>query len=1215
MAKDFVEEERGSIPFIALGIVIVLTAAVGVYHFNKIDLDRVTQRMNMRVDMETFYALAQTAFDIQQKTRHAAEKTFLEDSIDSYAKPIDVDSWHENGTYKAWRESLVKKISKGVARGIAEYYGGYPRNGSHRSGSLEYDFTNFFGVNDSSFIGVGVLPDEPGRRMTLNISIYDDRHVRVKNLETGFSLGMSDSTLVAVDDKPFTMAKSVYEFTGIFKKKSPNIWDFDASRDTVDEFAWYIWAAEEALGLLEANLRHDVRYATDERVTYSLAHMIIAYKEKQHFGTYDYLHVIKEVLRPWLRDEDGGREFLGLLKRSLESGYTDQAIGMMEAGELMSRMDKFSWKVNNGVLSAIARLDSSLVSAANFPRDYIRGRIPNRGALQQLRTARDISSLKKAEDDLGDMRNGISAAGGDPGQYQSRWAASLSRHSDEIHREYREFTEEIDNAQSSVGTGVGDLGQVVESLGEMEHALNESKCKSMIASQLWYGSSGEVGSEGMRGLEDIIPVKVEEARDISNRFSHLQGSIGELRYHTDKGDIDEKYESASDEMRRAKNALDGASTYRGYYNSCRESWGTSHSSPTPGCEESRTEYEVYECGTDEEPATCTRSWREYRCICKDYYQREYADRMSRASYALSSATEEIGSLNSAMDDWFDDHGYEDILDEIADIHGYETGGGLMDFYYNHYRTRLPSEEGYSGAFEYALNISATKSSPRPALSYRVGVSAEEEFVDYGYAFVHATLTGLYSAFSQSETEIDYKKAGEVLKAMKKDGFFDFLVGLVTAISNLLNYFGDILNLLSSIDKDFASFPYLREHLYSAFPLPPIGQSEGGFSLLHDIRMRADNRPAAIELSLPLIGKRKIELPPGNSEKGGRGYSIPIPFTPLYIYAWGFDVARSQAGNEPFSEDAMGEKSILWLVDYENQGNLAPLAMVKLGNGSLPVPIYLHRPLMYKYEFTAGDYGGQINGISKGFKREKLPPVMVIALGPFTTNFRGWVEPPDVSGHYVAVDVAFNESEESITVVAKLISVDEKHGGSFLLRVYETGSNNAKDSLLAKEVKGPLSRMPLELVIRKSDLSRLKTHGWSQLNADLYALDQDAFSSDEELHEHVVGEDHASLSIVDNDLKVDVRFTDYDGESIGFMNEGNRRVEVGLVATGGCCFFNERGSWERGLWSGSLEAGETRRVKIKPVGPVSLKLEADIPLEVQSVIKNYDFHPTDYYELK
>ncbi|MEE9594449.1 MAG: hypothetical protein V3V92_03520, partial [Candidatus Hydrothermarchaeales archaeon] len=305
----------------------------------------------------------------------------------------------------------------------------------------------------------------------------------------------------------------------------------------------------------------------------------------------------------------------------------------------------------------------------------------------------------------------------------------------------------------------------------------------------------------------------------------------------------------------------------------------------------------------------------------------------------------------------------------------------------------------------------------------------------------------------------------------------------------------------------------------------------------------------------------------------------------------------------------------WLADYENQGNMAPLAMVRFDNESYPTPVYLHKPLMYKYEFTAGDHDESGDGISKGFNSKKLPPVIVIALGPFLTSFRGWIEPPD-SGRDLPIDVELEESEDIVIVTAKLHQGAGSSEGGFLLKVYEVGNSNNENPVLSRETRGSLNEMPIKLEVKKTELPHLETHGWSLINADIYALDETTTLSDVELLDHVVGEDHANFLIIDPTLRIDAGITDYNGESIGIMNSGNRVVEVVLTADGGCCFFKERSNWNRDLWVGSLEAGETKRITIRPVGPVSLALKADIPTKIQRLLQNStDMSLNDYYEIQ
>jgi len=1207
MLRAYLTSQRGSIPFTALGLIMLLIATVGLYHFNKLDELSVEQRIFRRSDIETFYGSAQMAFQIQQIARMATESVLIKESTESFAEPIDVDKWHDVDKYPEWRDELKSKISNGVEKAVIDSYANYKRHSNELIGvgNHEYDLSNFLEDKGEGSVTVDVKPDgntEEAKRMLLSISIDPNNTIGIRNKDTSFAFSMRADTLVGVDGRPFTMAEAVYDFTGIFKKESPNIWDFDASKDTVDEFSWYIWAAEEVLGLLEANLKHQVKFATDERVTYSLAHMIIAYKEKQHFGTFDYLHSVREILRPWVGDEEEGKEFLSLLRQSIESGYVDQAIGLMDSGILLGRLNSLSWKVNNGILSVIGKLDSSLINAANFPEDYtLKQSYVSRGVIQRLHTARDISSISKAGNDLNIIQSDVEKAASAPSLFRRSWTSNLWNHRRGINDEYREFVNEIEYSEYLVKTSLQDMRTVQDSLNEMENALDESKCEGILASQLWFGRGGDFGDAGTKGLNEILLVKKENARAISENLTSLQSQINLLRYQESDGAIDETYELATSNIRSALTSLDTASTYRGYYYSCRESWGTSHSRPTSGCEEGRTMSETYECGSEEEPATCVSYWREYRCTCKDYYKSKYSDKMSKANYALLGAKNEVESLEGSINNWFYDHSYDGILTKISKIHGHETFEGLTGFYYNHHS--INPSQNHVKDFKSVLNLNDPQSeiSPQTALSYTIGSPMEEEFLDYGYAFIHATFTSLNSGFNPKNADIQYDKARDILKAMQKDGFFEFLLELITAISDLLNQFGQILNLLSIIEEDRASFPMLKDHIYATFPVPPLDQNDKGFSLLHDIRIRADNHPGVLEFSLPIIGERRIELPPGNDPNGGTGYSIPIPFTPLHIYAWGFDITRSQVGSEPLSSKAVPEKSTLWLADYESQGYLAPFAMMRLDDNHVPAPVYLHKPLMFKYEFTAGDYLDSDSGISKGFNSNKLPPVIVIALGPFTTSFKGWIEPPDSSNH-LPIDVALEDLGDHIVVTATLQN-EVVPPGDFLFRVYETGKINNRATLLSRELTGSLNELPLKLDIKKSDLSQLETHGWSILNADLYALDNGDFPQNEELLEHVIGEDHANLVVVNPDLKIGVSISDYNSESIIIRNWGNRRVEVTLTAEGECCFFKDGRDWYRDLWSGDLEANEAKRVDIRPVGPNSLTLKAEIPVEVQRLIQN------------
>ncbi|MEE8167840.1 MAG: hypothetical protein V3T58_03075 [Candidatus Hydrothermarchaeales archaeon] len=1213
--SNFISEQEGAVPFSALAMAMLLLAGVAIYHFSDMDLARARQRNLRTADMDTFYGTAQVVLDVQQAVRETAEKVIMNSSIATYENPIDVDQWHSGDGYSIWKETLRDNLEREIGLRILEFYAHDDATileKRYRSHSTDFDFSNFIGGGETDNFEVEVVPDEftmAQKELTVKFGFSEHGIISSKNRFTGHTMSMKAGSEVAIDVRPFTMADKVYNFTGIFKRNAPDVWDFSSTRDTVDEFAWYIWAAEEVVGLLEANLRHEIRFATDERATYSLAHMIIAYKEMQHFGTFDYLHTLKEVLRPWIGQENRGKEFLSLLRLGIESGYVDQALGMMESGQMIEKLYSSSQKTNHAILHSIAYLDSSLVSQRNVPFDYFppANEIPTQGAVQQLRIAHDIALLREAASDVEETLVAVEEAEYNPGRYDSAWLGTIEADGEMVEAEYSEFRGAVRSAlESSKAAGVR-MQQVKDALIHMRTTLDDGKCESILAGQLWYG--GDDGNQGLKGMREILPLKEKGAEGFIEEIATLQEMLLELKYDDRDGALDEEYEETMNKLRAAKKALSEAGGYRNYYYSCRDYWGTSHSRPTSGCEESRTESETYSCGTEKEPRTCTTYWKEYRCTCKSYYRDEYTEHMSKALEKLPGVLNGIYSMDSSITRWFKEHSYDKTMDKIPEIHGFASGTGIASFYYNHHESELPGE-GYTSEFEVNLNLKSKSEEIVPALSYEVGDAIGEEFADYGYAYIHATISGIYGSFHPSGVEMEYSKAREILEKMRGDGFFDFLTELLDMLSALLNYAGDIEGALVLLERESVAFPNLMEHLYTTLPPPPFGRDNQGFSILHDIRLRVDNHPLTLKFTVPLLGDVEFELPPGSNPQGGKGYSIPLPFTPIHIYSWGFDIVRSQVGNNATDPGETGEKSILRVIDYENQGNIAPLAEMSIGDERLPAPVYLHKPVMYKYEFTAGDYEDEYanHAISKGLKSQRLPPVIVIALGPFVTNFGSWEEPPDSGKTLLSIDVEFSKPYASEFPVFARVRQDHYDGEmKALVRIYETAAGRSNQVYPKSNSYAEISldrETPVDIEVKESALSLLKSYGWSLLNADAYIFPERAV--EEEIKDRVSGEDHASIPLIDPELDMDVRISKIEQNKILMSNFGNRRVDVTLTSSHkgkSCGFFRRENIWSKNLWEGTMEAGESRWVDAAIVGSVTLSLDVDVPGAVLRALEN------------
>ncbi len=1216
MHFDFLTDENGTVPFVPLSIILLLIAGMTLYHFYKLDQTMAEEKNHRTSAVNTFYTTAQVALDLQSAVRSATEAIILNESIETYDDPIDVDQWRSKENYRSWRDSLQEEMEGAIRRQIFRFYaeGGVKRISSwYETHNTDFDFSEFMGEKfGGENFEVKLTPDKSDGLRTQKLQVdlvfgNGSGIIKSSNRFTDSSLSMKVGSSTSVDARPFTISDKVYDFSGIFKRNAKDVWDFSSNRDTVDELAWYVWAAEEILGLFEANLKHNVRFATDERATYSLVHLIIAYKELQHFGSFDYLSTLREVLRPWMGDEDLGKDFLRSLKLGIESGYADQALGAVKSGVLLEEIAKLSRRINYAIITAAAQLDASLISQSNFLSDYIppTDKLPKLGVIQRLNLASDLSNVERASGDIDNLRNAVAESEESPDRFNDGWIKNLKDDEDSIKKDYDEFVLEPKRALTASKAASDLIANAKADISQLGKTLEGGRCESPLVSQLWFGGVNDPnGGYGLKGLREILPHEEAKAQGILTDLSDLAPMLEELKYDDGDGTMDETHGAAQTELRGTRASLSNAREYKNYYFSCRDTWGITHSKPTSGCEESREMSETYDCGTKKTPKTCTRRWKEYRCTCKDYYSEKYSYHMANAKEKLYDSSKEIAALHSSLSKWFDDHGLTDALSATNAISGFADGTSIANFYYNHHGSELPGE-GYAREFLQSLNLSndVGVDSATPALSYPIGDEMREDFVDYGYVYVHTTISSLYAALNPEDYPMKYAKAKEALEIMKKEGFFDSLADILEKLMALLNYLGEIDGALSDMNKKPLEFPNLMDHLYTTLLLPPLQMNGEGYSIIHDIRLRVDNKPISLKLNLPIMGKTEFELPPAGSI--GKGISLPIPFTPVHIYGWGFEIVRSQVGEGETKTSAIPEKSTIRVIDFANQGNVAPLLEISAGNKSLPAPVYAHKPVMLKYEFTAADYQDESNNhaIAKKLESRRLPPVIILSLGPFITNFGGWEEPPDATPNTPRVRVNFSREWALINYPPLVAEINHFSDDdvSILARIHENANGNVhqirpqRGNFIQRSLK---KGKGLSYSIDIADLELAKIYGWSVLNADAYAYD--AKSMHNASRNAPRGEDHASIPIIDPELELDVRIASVEAEKIVVSNLGNRRVDVILKSSHdstSCSFFKDDNGWIANIWEGTLEAGESASIDAATSGRVGITFEALIPEDI------------------
>ncbi|MEE8402999.1 MAG: hypothetical protein V3R93_04515, partial [Candidatus Hydrothermarchaeaceae archaeon] len=251
----FCRDERGMVPYSLLGITMLLIVGVAIYHFNNVDILKAQERNTLTFDMETFYATARIGQDLQQVARVSAEKAVLDHSMSTYGKPVDVNTeWGSEASFETWKNALAANIAEDAKEEIYAFYHGGDQSALEKqyyNPSTDFDFSNFLMREED--IEVSVLQDsydssaKVQRALELKVGFKEGGVISSKNRFTLYELSMPAGTVVSVDARPFTMADKAYDFTRMFNEN-----------ESVDELAWQIWGMQTVLGLLEANVKHNV---------------------------------------------------------------------------------------------------------------------------------------------------------------------------------------------------------------------------------------------------------------------------------------------------------------------------------------------------------------------------------------------------------------------------------------------------------------------------------------------------------------------------------------------------------------------------------------------------------------------------------------------------------------------------------------------------------------------------------------------------------------------------------------------------------------------------------------------------------------------------------------------------------------------------------------------------------------------------------------------
>ena len=90
MLEGFLRDERGMIPYSALGLIMLLITSGAIFYFNANDLTKAEGRNLMTADIETFYTTSHASVGLREVATQTAEDIILENSMSTYSSPINV---------------------------------------------------------------------------------------------------------------------------------------------------------------------------------------------------------------------------------------------------------------------------------------------------------------------------------------------------------------------------------------------------------------------------------------------------------------------------------------------------------------------------------------------------------------------------------------------------------------------------------------------------------------------------------------------------------------------------------------------------------------------------------------------------------------------------------------------------------------------------------------------------------------------------------------------------------------------------------------------------------------------------------------------------------------------------------------------------------------------------------------------------------------------
>lgn len=566
-----------------VGILLVLISSVAFIYMLTLDSRSASNLVTETVQIQDAYELLGTSSDLEQVVRKNTEDIILNDSMKTYgAGAIEIKDGKMkrggetiyDGSYNKYKEKLGKQIQERV---FTYYHKGNATrlNNEYSSPIINYDFQNF--ITTKNDFTIELEEDTKNeQKLGAKVNFIDGKGIiNSRNVQTGSKLTVKTEADVDAKVRPFTMHDKTRNFVG--------------SLDDSD-IKWTLWGVQEVIAMVEANTKHDVTIATDPRITYTLTHLLVAWKEADEFGSIDYIHIPYEALRPWIGSSDGSskmNELFSTLKEAEKGGYDKKLKKMVTDMEdaksefenhvkpasvkLWSARTKFGSSVKRGdktdrpdMMERIAYYwDKRLAGTpddfdrtnelnnflnkvkddfSNSPEKTVNDRLKNATTWEIKESQIDaIVTSINADSSTVNLENGIN---------------SIQEFSSLLSSEHEEKTDHLVQAKSGLNEAAADIASARESLSAFRDYINNN-CNDLLAKDLF------IDKTNGKTLNDSLVSAIKELSLVEGNLNTVQNDLYGLQNDFATGDINVKFNAVLNSLNTAKSDLEKARTSSG----------------------------------------------------------------------------------------------------------------------------------------------------------------------------------------------------------------------------------------------------------------------------------------------------------------------------------------------------------------------------------------------------------------------------------------------------------------------------------------------------------------------------------------------------------------------------------------------------------------------------------------------------------------------------